>query len=84
MAETPPNHGEIRSAWNRNGDKHVGWVVPEMTWRGHQRWRGQVERKFVTWSVVWRSRRYREREKAVAAVHRVLDRIEAHESWEAV
>lgn len=76
--------GEVRTAYNRNGDKHIGWVLPEMTLFGRERWRGQVERNFVSWGVVWKSRRYKDRERAVAAVHRVLDRIEAHQKWEAV
>jgi hypothetical protein len=83
MGERLTDHGgEVRTAYDRNGDRHIGWVMPEMTWRGRQRWRGRVEREFVTWHLVWRSRRYKNRDCAVAAVHRVLDRVEAHERWE--
>jgi hypothetical protein len=85
MGERLTDHdGELRTVYNRNGERCIGWVLPSVSVFGRELWRGQVEREFVTWHIQWRSRRYRSRAKAVAAVHRVLDRIEDHERWESV
>lgn len=78
IKRTTDEGAEVSTALDANGDRWIGWVLPEMTRTGRPRWRGSVEREFAgKWHVMWRSRRCRSRAAAVNAVCDVLDRIES-------